>query len=588
MKARKILALVLAFAMILSTMGTVVFAENTTGSSVAYIGITGYETLQAAFDAAQPTDDVVLLDDIALDTTLNVAAGKTVVLDLNGHTVTGTDKITASYALIQLNPGADFTLTDTVGGGALTLVAENNRGWNAFSSVISNQRGKLTVNGGRIEHLCGTDMAYGIDNLTNGKGTYAETVINGGTVKSTYRAIRQFLNGTEAQNILTVNGGTIEGANKSIWAQDASTYANSGTTTVGSNAALIGDVYLTVTAGSTEWDVDVSIAAAALVDADVLTTNVPAGYELELENGYYGVDYAPALDGELADVDSIISCGDEYTVEFTDYVVANADVIVNGTKVDVTSGSYTFTSGEYTVVLKHKTLGDEIGTFTVSLQADHSLVREWNNYAHWFKCTRCGEVVDVANHGWIEAGVIKAATETETGLFRYVCTCGGYKDVVIPVLGHEHVAGTEWKHDDLAHWNECACGELMNVAAHTWNDGVIEGEVVTYTCTVCGAQTEEEAPHVHVAGTEYKYDETNHWNECACGEKLNEGAHLWVTDKVENGTIYSKCVLCEATAETPEQTGAYDDEPVSYLLPALAISVITVAFAAVVAKRKFN
>ena len=60
--------------------------------------------------------------------------------------------------------------------GKITLTATNNRGWNAYSSVISNTvGGKLIVENGTIEHLGGTDMAYGIDNLTNGKGTYAET-----------------------------------------------------------------------------------------------------------------------------------------------------------------------------------------------------------------------------------------------------------------------------------------------------------------------------------------------------------------------------------------------------------------------------
>ena len=122
--------------------------------------------------------------------------------------------------------GQPLIITDSGVGGKITLVSTNNRGWNAYSAVISNQRGKLVVENGIIEHLGGTDMAYAIDNLTNGKGTCAETIINDGTVKSTYRAIRQFLNGVEAQNILTINGGTIEGGNKAIFFHDPSTKAN--------------------------------------------------------------------------------------------------------------------------------------------------------------------------------------------------------------------------------------------------------------------------------------------------------------------------------------------------------------------------
>ena len=134
-------------------------------------------------------------------------------------------------------------------------------------------------------------MAYAIDNLTNGKGTYAETVINGGTIKSTYRAIRMFLNGVEAQNILTVNGGIIEGANKAIWMQDPSKNANTGKLTVGAGAQLVGDVYLFVTAGSTQWPVEVSIAAAAFDEnSTVVHGNVPGGYTVKNVNGTFTVD----------------------------------------------------------------------------------------------------------------------------------------------------------------------------------------------------------------------------------------------------------------------------------------------------------
>ncbi len=263
-------------------------AENTT------TGVK-YESLAEALNEAVKDDTVTLVDDIELSETVKVEG--TVTLDLNGYIITGTDNATASFALIEVQPGAELTICDSSEAktGAITLFATNNRGWNAYSSVVSNQRGKLTVEGGTIEHLGGTDMAYGIDNLTNGKGTYAETVINGGTVKSTYRAIRQFLNGTEADNILTVNGGTIEGANKSIWMQDPNTNANTGTLTVGEEATLKGDVYLFVTAGSTEWPVEVAIAAAALDgESEVLTGNVPEGYELVLTDGVYGVIEVPA------------------------------------------------------------------------------------------------------------------------------------------------------------------------------------------------------------------------------------------------------------------------------------------------------
>ena len=248
----------------------------------AQIGDTTYQTLAAAIEAAKDGDTVTVLKDFALDEMI-VNKNK-ITLNLNGKTITGKDTTSKNFSLID-NRG-ELTIT---GNGTMTLTSTVNSGWNRYSAVLANNPGgKLVIENGTIEHLGGTDMAYGIDNLTNGKGTYAETVINGGTVKSPYRGIRQFLNGVEAQNILAINGGTVEGANKAIFFHDPSKNANSGTLTVTDNAQLKGDVYLFVTEGSTEWPVEVSIAKSA-VEGEVLSANVPEGYEVSESNGVWGV-----------------------------------------------------------------------------------------------------------------------------------------------------------------------------------------------------------------------------------------------------------------------------------------------------------
>ena len=244
-----------------------------------------YYNIAEAIAAAEDGATITVLQNHDCNVGATVPAGKTLTIDLNKKTVKGTDTITGSFGLIT-NKGNLL-----VKNGKMTLKAENNRGWNAYSSVLSNTvGGNLVVENATIEHLGGTDMAYGIDNLTNGKGTYAETTVNeGAVVKSTYRAIRQFLNGIEAQNILTVNAGAVvEGANKSIWMQDPSKNANTGKLVVNEGATLNGDVYLFVTAGSTEWPVEVSIAASA-VNGEVLTGNVPAGYEVVEKDGVWTV-----------------------------------------------------------------------------------------------------------------------------------------------------------------------------------------------------------------------------------------------------------------------------------------------------------
>ena len=248
----------------------------------------GLPTLQSAIDKVVEDKQgrVVLTKNIELTKGVVIPQGATVEIDLNGKTITGIDNTEKNFEIIK-NQG-----TLLVKNGTLTVKATVNSGWNRYSAVIANTvGGNLTVQNVHVEHLGGTDMAYGIDNLTNGKGTSAVTTIENATVKSPYRAVRQFLNGVEATNELYVKAGAkLEGANKSIFFHDPSKHANSGKLVVEAGAELNGDVYLFVTEGSTEWPVEVSIAESALVgESQILTANVPTGYIVTKENGAYVV-----------------------------------------------------------------------------------------------------------------------------------------------------------------------------------------------------------------------------------------------------------------------------------------------------------
>ncbi|MBR4045353.1 MAG: hypothetical protein IKK05_00430 [Alistipes sp.] len=224
-------------------------------------------------------------------------------LNLNGKSVSAVDDTQKNYQLID-NRGK----LAVVGDGTMTVEATINSGWSRYSAVIANNPGgNLTVNGATLEHLGGTDMAYGIDNLTNGKGTYAVTTIENATIKSPYRAVRQFLNGVEATNELYVKAGAkLEGDNKSIFFHDPNKNANTGKLVVEEGAELYGDVYLFVTAGSTEWPVEVSIVKSALKDgSEVISANTPGAKDVVEENGVYTVgDVVTEVDGayEVASV----------------------------------------------------------------------------------------------------------------------------------------------------------------------------------------------------------------------------------------------------------------------------------------------
>lgn len=95
--------------------------------------------------------------------------------------------------------------------------------------------------------------------------------------------------------------------------------------------------------------------------------------------------------------------------------------------------------------------------------------------------------------------------------------------------------------------------------------------------------TYKDAPpsHTHSYGTEWKYDDTNHWHECECGDKADTAAHSfqWVIDKAATkeatGIKHEECTVCGAkrsentvidkllTAATPAIQAAVIITPIS-------------------------
>lgn len=59
---------------------------------------------------------------------------------------------------------------------------------------------------------------------------------------------------------------------------------------------------------------------------------------------------------------------------------------------------------------------------------------------------------------------------------------------------HQHTYGDTWERDSAQHWHECAeCGEMSDVAIHSYGDWVIETQATNTedglrkrTCSVCG------------------------------------------------------------------------------------------------------
>ena len=149
--------------------------------------------------------------------------------------------------------------------------------------------------------------------------------------------------------------------------------------------------------------------------------------------------------------------------------------------------------------------------------------------------------------------------------------------------GHTHKYGTEWKYDETNHWHECECGNKADITAHTFKQIIDKEATATEKgskheeCTVCGyKKAAVDIPkidsHNHNYGTEWKYDGTNHWHECECGNKTDITAHTfkWIVDKeattAEKGSKHEECTVCgykKAAVDIPvtDFRNSSDDQP---------------------------
>lgn len=177
MWAAKLVAIVM---LVTAFAGISVFADT----PVAAEG----DLVQAVADAADGAETVIQLGgDITLTNTLSVPAGKNIVLDLNGHTLTvasDIDVIDNSGTLTVKNgtvaapdkgSGTQGMAVDNLAGATLTVTQDE-----SFATKLIGRSGIQNAGTAVVEN--GTVESYNRNAIYTDTGS--ETVINGGTVTS--------------------------------------------------------------------------------------------------------------------------------------------------------------------------------------------------------------------------------------------------------------------------------------------------------------------------------------------------------------------------------------------------------------------
>lgn len=193
-----------------------------------------------------------------------------------------------------------------------------------------------------------------------------------------------------------------------------------------------------------------------------------------------------------------------------------------------------------------------------------------------FTCSRCEktktEEIDPAGH------VYDSDCDTDCN------TCGEIRTV-------EHNYDTHWTSDETGHWHGCAdCGHVLELFPHT--PGPEATETTEQLCLDCGFVLQTFKPHEHVSSGDWLGDENNHWNQCACGENIDSAAHDWVegTKDSVTGAITYSCSVCgyvktvmpeptiPETDPAPTQPGNNSDGQVNtWMIVSLVLAILLLA-----------
>lgn len=152
-------------------------------------GVANFATLAEAIAAAQAGETVTLLADVESVSVTTVVAGKDIVLDLNGKTLTSTANNDITNNGITIEATAKLTVKDSLTGGKVVATGKN-------SNAIEN-KGTLVIESGSFEAVYGAIRALGGSTTTISGGTFASSTGRFG--------MYYWANGTALS--VTVNGG---------------------------------------------------------------------------------------------------------------------------------------------------------------------------------------------------------------------------------------------------------------------------------------------------------------------------------------------------------------------------------------------
>ena len=433
-------------------------------------------------------------------------------LTLNGATVTGdpaaekTEGIYANADLKIMLQGENTVTASATRANAIiaigSLTFEGSGKLNATSSgyCIQAHGGDIAISNATVNATGLGENSRGIVAFNNA-GAGGDITITGGTVSAEGKTY-----GICASSSITVSGSTVTA--------DATT-TRDGVTAYGIYCDNITITNSTVTATASSPRHSYGIIGAGYNNGFVAITNSTV-----TAKGTNALNKAPAL-GDPADWYQWTTTENGAMTKSTE-AQYTYDAIHTYLKIEpVPAPSVPVAS--VTIAPAALTLTEgESGTLTATVAPDNAA----NKAVTWTSSNPAVAIVDANGKVTaVAAGTATITATTEDGGKTAACAATVSHDYSRQDKKAEALKTAGNCRDHAVYYYSCAvCGNVEKNDSHTFNG--------------------DKVPETHVGGTGWKTDKDNHWNECACGDKLNLAAH-----KDENTD--GKCDACAYNVGTP-------------------------------------
>ena len=577
---KRLLAIPIAASLVMGLLPAPTLAEDTThshpicGAAHADIGDhtgtcdavtwTAWNgTDEITYDADTKTAYVYLTSNATRDDYLDIKAGYTLYLCLNGRelksSVTSSDDYQGMSQVINVDNGAKFILCDCKGGGTIThstgakgkgvrvggsdtaaatfsmyggTISGNHTDancWGPDGAGVEIQNGTFTMYGGTISdnHAEYAGSNYG------GGGVCAQTsgtfTMYGGTINNNHSA-------TDAGGVMVWGGGAMNidgGTIRDNTADEAGggirtnsyKFIISGNSVIENNTAVKGGgVYY----GSSSNTMTISESAR-------ISGNTATRYG----GGIY-FDKEGSLTMNGGSITGNTATGDGGGVYFGgDIFRISGNLDISGNKKAGADNNVYLPTNKSITIAGALTGSNPIGVTTEKTPDASNYVR-------------------IASGSKNDAAPEKFSYENDSTPVSATSQNNSTADLVVC----QHNWNSTWSSDSFSHWHECSiCKGKGDIAAHTYDQETVNEQykassatclsgTTYYMSCVCGAKgadtfeigDKDPDNHSGILNNDWKSNDTKHWKEYACcGAHAEEAAHSGGTATCQNKAVCSTC-----------------------------------------------